>query len=104
MIGRYMITRIENLEFIELPRTVKPDAKKRITLPDILVQEGVVFSISHNSFGQILLDPQVTIPASELWLFQDKKTLASIDKGMAESNNGQTIDRGSFAKYTKNEP
>jgi hypothetical protein len=98
-----MVTRIGNIEFTEIPRTVKPDAKKRITLPDILVKEGVIFSIYHNSIGQILLDPQVTIPASELWIFKDKKILASLDKGMAESDNGQTIDRGSFAKYAKDE-
>jgi hypothetical protein len=98
-----MVTRIENVEFIEIPRTVKPDAKKRITLPDILVQEGVIFNICHNSIGQILLDPQVTIPASELWLFKNKNVLASIDKGMAESTNGKTIDRGSFAKYIEDE-
>ena len=68
-----MVTRIENIEFTEMAKTVKPDAKKRITLPDILVQDGVIFRICHNSIGQILLDPQVTIPASELWLFKDKK-------------------------------
>tara|TARA_Y100000310_G_scaffold144390_1_gene143654 strand:+ start:26723 stop:26857 length:135 start_codon:yes stop_codon:yes gene_type:complete len=43
------------------------------------------------SVGQIILDQQVTIPASELWVFENKGILAS-------------IDRGSFAKYVKNEP
>ena len=98
-----MVTRIGNIEFTEIPRTVKPDSKKRITLPDILVKEGVIFSISHSSIGQILLDPQVTIPASELWLFKDKNALASIDKAMSESTNRQIIDRGSFAKYAEDE-
>ncbi|MDD4874365.1 MAG: hypothetical protein PHE15_05255 [Dehalococcoidales bacterium] len=45
------------------------------------------------------IKPQVIIPASEAWLFEDKAALDSVDKGMAESNNGQVIDRGSFAKY-----
>lgn len=99
-----MITRLENIEFTEMLRTVKPDAKKRITLPDTLVQDGIIFRICHNSIGQILLDPQVTIPASELWLFKNKEVLASIDKGMDESIHGQTIDRGSFAKYAKDAP
>ncbi|MGD1118482.1 MAG: hypothetical protein ABR886_03245 [Dehalococcoidales bacterium] len=98
-----MATIIKDAEFITIPRTVKPDAKKRITLPDILVKEGVIFAISHNSLGQILLDPQVIIPASELWVFKNKKILASIDKGMTESDNGQTIDSGSFAKYVKDD-
>jgi hypothetical protein len=97
-----MVT-IRNTEFKEIPRTVKPDAKKRITLPDILVKEGVIFSIGYNSLGQILLDPQVTIPASELWVFKNEKVLAAIDKGMSESDRGQTIDRGSFTKYAKDD-
>jgi hypothetical protein len=84
-----MTTRIEDLNFKALPRTVKPDAKKRITLPEALVKEGVTFRISHNSLGQILLDPLVTIPASELWVFQDKKVLASLDKAMAEAAKGK---------------
>lgn len=98
-----MVTRIGNIEFTEMAKTVKPDAKKRITLPNILVQDGVIFRICHNSDGQILLDPQVIIPASELWLLKDKKALALIDKGMSESVNGQTTDRGSFAKYARDE-
>lgn len=98
-----METIIKDTEFKEISRTVKPDAKKRITLPDKLVKEGVIFSIYHNSIGQIILDPQVTIPASELWVFRDKKILASMDKGMAESANKQTKNRGSFAKYIKDD-
>jgi hypothetical protein len=99
-----MTTRIEDLNFKEMPRTVKPDAKKRITLPETLVKEGVTFRISHNSLGQILLDPLVMIPASELWVFKNKEILALIDKGMAESLKGKTVNRGSFAKYVKDEP
>ncbi len=81
--------------------SVKPDTRKRVILPSALVGEGVVFHIWHNSRGQILLDPQVTIPASELWLFKNKKALASVDRGMAETTR---INRGSFAKYVKNAP
>ena len=51
-----------------------------------------------------MLDPQVTIPASEAWLFENKEALALVDKGMAESMNGQVINRGSFAKYVKDAP
>jgi len=98
-----MVTRIGNIEFKEIAKPVKPDAKKRITLPNILVKDGVIYRICHNSIGQILLDPQVIIPASELWLFKDKKALALIDKGISESADGKTIDRGSFAKYTRDE-
>jgi len=70
-------------------------------LPDSLVGEDIIFHIYSNSVGQIVLDPQVPIPASELWLFENKEALTAVDKGMAESIRGQVIKRGSFAKYVK---
>ena len=96
-----MVTIIRDTDLTRVAGSVKPDAKKRIVLPDSLVQEGIIYHIYHNSVGQILLDPQVTIPASELWLFENKDALASVDRGMAETTS---INRGSFAKYVKNAP
>ena len=67
----------------------------------LLTRENIIYHVYSNSVGQIVLDPQVTIPASEAWLFENKEALASIDKGMSESMNGQVMRRGSFAKYVK---
>jgi len=83
---------------------VKPDRKRRVVLPNSVVREDVVYHVYHNQVGQIILDPQVSIPASELWLFENKDLLAMVDRGMVESANGLVIDRGSFAKYTKDAP
>ena len=99
-----MATKIRGDELTGIGKIVKPDTKNRVVLPKSLVREGITYRISVNSVGQIILDPQVTIPASELWVFENKDILASIDKGMAESANGQAIKRGSFAKYVKNAP
>ena len=82
-----------------IAESVKPDAKKRVVLP--IAPAGVTYQVFQNSIGQIILDPQVTIPDSEAWLFQDKDALAAVDRGMAESQNGRLIDRGSFAKHAK---
>lgn len=79
--------------------SVKIDDRRRILLPKHLVKRGVIYHIYANRLGQIVLDPQATIPASELWVFENKDILASIDKGMTESSNGQTVKRGSFAEY-----
>jgi len=99
-----MVTIIRNTEFTGIAKSVKPDAKKRVVLPAVLVKEDITYHIYTNSAGQIILDPQVTIPASEAWLFEDKNALASVDRGMVESANGQLINRGSFAKYAKDAP
>ena len=92
---------IKDQELTIVAKSVRPDAKKRVVLPKSLVKEGIIFHIYSNSAGQIVLDPQVTIPASEAWLFKNKVAFAAVDTGMVESANGKTIDRGSFAKYTK---
>ena len=96
-----MATIIKDTDLTMVASSVKPDAKKRVVLPKALVEEGITYHIYINKFGQIVLDPQVTIPASELWLFENKEALASVDRGMAETTR---INRGSFAKYVKNAP
>jgi hypothetical protein len=65
---------------------VKPDDKRRIVLPHTLVKRGedIVYHVYYNDLEHIILIPQATIPASELWLFKNKDILASIDRGMAE--------------------
>ena len=95
---------IKDLVFEKIAESVKPDTKKRVLLQHVQIQEGITYHIYKNSLGQIVLDPQVTIPASELWVFDNKDILAALDQSMTESAKGQLISRGSFAKYVKNAP
>ncbi len=81
------IIRDENL--IRVGRGVMPDSRKRVVLPKAVVQEGIIYSIYHNSIGQIILDPQVTIPASELWLFNNRVALASVQQGLSDAAQGK---------------
>jgi hypothetical protein len=98
-----MISRTRDDDYVKIGNVIRPDIRRRVSLPKSLVKDGVSFQIWVNSEGQILLEPQATIPASELWVFEDKKVLASLDKAMFESMNGQVVKRGSFAKYVKDE-
>lgn len=92
---------IRDTELTRIPGSVKPDSKKRVVLPKFLVGEDIIYHVYSNSAGQIVLDPQVTIPASEVWIFENKDALALVDKGMLESTR---INRGSFAEYVRNAP
>jgi hypothetical protein len=92
---------IKDTNFEIVANGVKPDSKKRIVLPRVTVAEGVTYHIYHNSLGQIVLDPQVSIPAYEAWLFRNPEALASVTQGLLESAQGLTKSRGSFAKYAK---
>jgi hypothetical protein len=42
-----------------------------------------------------------TVPASEVWLCKNPEALASVKQGLRESAEGKSIDRGSFAKFTR---
>lgn len=85
-----MVIKIRDENWIERSdKVVKPDPRRRVSLPKTLVSEGVMYKIYSNSMGQIMLDPQVTIPASELWLFQNKKALASIKRGFVDAAEGR---------------
>jgi hypothetical protein len=70
-------------------KDVKPDAKRRVILPKSLVREDITYHIYANSIGQIVLDPQVTIPASELWLFKNPDALASVKQGLSDAAKGR---------------
>jgi hypothetical protein len=92
---------IKDENFIEVAKSVRLDPKSRINISKAKVLEGdITYHIYTNSFGQIILDPQVTIPASELWIFRNEDVLAALDKGMSEK---QVINRGSFANYVEDE-
>jgi hypothetical protein len=84
-----MVTVIKNNDFKDIAKNVKPDSKKRVVLPKSLIKEDITYHIYSNDLGQILLDPQVTIPSSEAWLFKDPEALASVRRGLADAAKGK---------------
>lgn len=79
---------------------VRADAKHRVVL------KGPVhdfYRVYRNAAGQILLDPQVMIPAEEAWLFKNKKALASVHRGLEQMAEGKGRYLGSFAKHADTE-
>ena len=99
-----MATVIKDQNLVRVGKPVTPDSRKRVVLPRGVAYEGVTYFVYHNSIGQIVLDPQASIPASELWVFENKDILASIDRGMRESLGGKTIKRASFAERVNGTP
>jgi hypothetical protein len=81
--------------------TLTLDSKKRISLTKLLSFKGVSSvkaSLLEN--GDILLKPMASIPARELWLYQNKEALESVRRGLSQEG---TVDRGSFAQYADDE-
>ena len=77
----------------------KPDAKKRLSLGQVVEEPGVAYNVYCNRLGQIVLDPVKAVPAYEAWLFENKAALASVRRGLAESAAGRTRNLGSFAQH-----
>ena len=88
-----------------LARDVRPDAKKRVTLGNALADLGddVHFDIYRNAIGQIILDPQVSIPVAEAWLYRNPKAIEAVRRGLDEVGRGKAKKIGSFAKYADGE-
>ncbi|MFC1988464.1 hypothetical protein ACFLVJ_01350 [Chloroflexota bacterium] len=97
------MTIIKDNESKIIAKSVKPDSKNRVVLPKDLIQEGITYHIYVNKHAQIILDPQMIVPLSELWIYENRDIIDSIDRGMAQSANGKAIKRGSFSKYVDDE-
>lgn len=74
-------------EFQEIgTRTI--DSRNRLTVGE-LVQGLKRVRIYKNRFGEILIKPMLEIPASEIWLFQNKKAFESVQRGLKEISEGK---------------
>jgi hypothetical protein len=93
-------TIIKNPDFELVSEFAQPDAKKRLSLGEAL-GGAKAYNIYRNSLGQIILDPLRTVPASEMWLYENAEALASVKQGLRESAEGKSVYLGSFAKYAK---
>ena len=93
-------TIIRDTDFQLMSEFAKPDAKKRLSLGEAL-REATAYNIYRNALGQIILDPVKTVPASEMWLYENPQALASVKQGLRESAEGKRVYRGSFARHAK---
>lgn len=80
---------IKDQSFEKIAESVKPDAKKRVYLHSIPIQEGISYHIYVNKLGQIILDPQINVPAYEAWLFNNPEALASVKRGLKDAAQGK---------------
>ncbi len=83
---------------------VRVDSKNRISLGKLAGGKITSFKVYRNASGQYILDPQVTIPAHEAWLYQNPKALAAVKKGLEEARARKLI-KGTedYSKYIDSE-
>jgi len=64
------------------------DERNRITLGEAFRGLKRV-RLLKNKRGEILLQPVVEIPASELWLYRNEEALASVQRGLKDASAGK---------------
>lgn len=76
-----------------IARDVRPDARRRVTLGKALegLDADAAFAVYRDKLGRIILDPQVSIPAREVWLFRNAKALAMVRRGLQDAADGKTV-------------
>lgn len=65
--------------------------------------EDLHFRVYVNSAGQVLLDPALTVPVREMWLYRNPVALKKVREGVAQAGEGKLRNLGSFAKYAEEE-
>ena len=83
---------------------VRVDSKNRITLGKSEGMKITSYKVYRNSLGQYILDPQVTIPAHEAWLYKNPKALAAVKRGLEAARAGKLVKaKEDFSKYIDSE-
>lgn len=70
-------------------KSIKPDSRKRVTLPEQMILDVDSYDVFTNNLGQIVLDPQIKIPASEAWVFENPEILALAKAGLRDAAEGR---------------
>ena len=79
------------------------DAKHRVTLGKVA---GPVtsFKIYRNAHGQIILDPMVSIPAHEAWLFKNKRAAKLVQEGLDDAKQRRLVKaKEDFSRYIRSD-
>ena len=70
----------------------KPDNKNRIVITKaVFVKNATSYRVYVNTMGQIFLDPMVSIPASEAWIYNNPEILKAIKDGLQAAKEGKAV-------------
>jgi len=64
------------------------DERNRLTLGELFKGYKRI-RLFKNDRGEVLLQPIIEIPASELWLYQNKEALHSVQRGLRDAAEGK---------------
>ena len=76
---------------------VEADSRGRVTLAKAGATPGRRYRVLANADGLVVLQPVVSIPEREVLVWENPELAARVLTGIAEAEQGKTIDLGSFA-------
>lgn len=84
-------------------QNVRPDSKNRVSLGSAVadLDRDASFTIYKDSSGRIILEPHVSVPLAEVWLFRNKAARESVARGLQQIGSAKTL--GSFAKFAEDD-
>lgn len=80
---------VRDSHFTEVSES-RVDSKNRLCLPKA-ARGTHVYKVYRNDSGQLILDPQVLVPAAEAWLYENPRALASVKRGLAQAAEGDVV-------------
>jgi hypothetical protein len=90
---------LKDADFQEVTEA-KVDAKNRVALGKVPGLRVSSYRIYRNKVGQIILDPMVTVPAYEAWLFKNKEAMTRVQDGLADLRKGRLVKaKEDYRKY-----
>ncbi len=82
---------------------VELDARRRLSLGKAGKREHTRYLVEENDEGEIRLIPVVSVPARELFVWNNPELLASLRRGLEDAAAGRVVYRGSFSRYADDE-
>lgn len=92
---------LKDAEFEEITET-RVDSKHRVALGRSIPSQVTSFKVYRNAHGQVILDPMVSLPAHEIWLFKNKRASALVQQGLEEAKRGRLVkSKEDFSRHVK---
>lgn len=94
---------LKDAEF-EAITEARVDSKHRVALGRTIPDQVRSFRVYRNAHGQVILDPMVSLPAHETWLFRNKRASALVQQGLEDARGGRLVKpKEDFSRYIKDE-
>ena len=92
---------LKDAEFEEVTQA-RVDSKHRVALGKSVPSEVTSFKVYRNAHGQVILDPMVSVPAHETWLFRNKRASQLVQEGLEDAKRGRLVKpKENFSRYAK---